>query len=118
MPDPTTPAAPDDYPGGADMDAVARAIAQQLPGWRLARQQVVSDTNAKQAIRGAARGASLEELRKKFLPAGESSDAASDGAGAADAPKANRRSVLIEPEAGGPSKVVDIVDGKVKVVQG
>jgi hypothetical protein len=115
MPD---PANPDPDAGNADIDALARTIAQQLPGWRLARQQVVSDAHAQQAIRGAARGASLEELRKKFLPADEASDSARDGGGSMDAPSGNRRSVLIEPEAGGPSKVIDIVDGKVKMVQG
>jgi hypothetical protein len=115
MPDPTKP---DAAAANADIDALARTIAQQLPGWRLARQQVVSDAHAKQAIRGETRGASLEELRKKFLPADEASDSAGAGGGAMDAPSSNRRSVLIEPEAGGPSKMVDIVDGKVKMVQG
>jgi hypothetical protein len=104
-----------------DGKTIAKAIADDLPGWKLARKRSVADGVAAEAAVGAQPGATLKDLRKKFL--GSEADADSDavtGGGPEDygTLEENRTTVRVEPTDGGPAKVADIVDGKAKIVQG
>jgi hypothetical protein len=96
-------------------DALARAISEQLPGWKLAQKQSIANDDGSRDIRAYTRGPDLKELREKFF----GSDHERDVVDAADEFKeSDRVSVLVEPADGGPVKVADIVKGKVKLVQG
>jgi len=103
-----------------DIEAVAKAVEKQLPGWRLARQQEPAADGSTGIPAGkAVRGVSMDDLRKKYLPSDEASDARARGASEADAPSDGRESVLLEPSDGGPSKVADFdEDGELRIVQG
>lgn len=99
-----------------DADAIAKAVTEQLPGWRLSRTQAVAEDVSLAAAGKLTPGPTIAELRRKFL--GGSSDSA-DSAEESHAPTATRiKSVLIEPEDGGPSKVADLIEGKLTIVQG
>ena len=114
-PKPTTGSGSGDDGG---LEDIARAVAEQLPGWQLARKQPVADAATGRSIRNATPGVTLKELRRKFLPGDEVSDAVEGGVLSEPAPGSARKSVLVEPKDGGPAKVADIVGGKVKLVQG
>ena len=102
-----------------DADAIAQAIAKDLPGFKLAEQSPVAHDAASAALEAecAEHGPSIQQLRRKFL--GDSADstesAAPDDYGAFES---NRVSVRVEPKKGGPTKTADIKGGKVKIVQG
>ena len=103
-----------------DVERIASEVAKQLPGWHLAKQP---DNSSMDSVRSHAtsRGATLEDLRRKFLPADEAADnAAAAGADAAAAPEAqpDRVTILVEQDSGGAAKVADVVGGQVKLVQG
>lgn len=100
-----------------DGDAIAKAIARDLPGWKLAKPDPVADAAAADAVANAQPGTNLDLLRRKFLGA----DAADSGGGGADdygQLEGNRTTVQVEPDDGGPEKTADIVGGQVKIVQG
>jgi hypothetical protein len=99
-----------------DAAAIAKAVTEQLPGWKLSRTQAVAEDAAVGAAARLTPGPTIAELRRKFL--GDAADGA-DSVEAGAAPSATRiKSVLIEPEDGGPAKVADFVDGKLTIVQG
>lgn len=102
-----------------DGEAIARAIANDLPGWDLVRKSNISDEAASQAVKSAQEGATIGDLRRKFLRI--DTDAQSDGDYGPEhfgtfEPK--RTTVLVEPKEGGPSKVADVKNGKATIVQG
>jgi len=47
-------------------DALARAISEQLPGWKLAQKQSIANDDGSRDIRADTRGPDLKELREKF----------------------------------------------------
>jgi hypothetical protein len=102
-----------------DADAIAQAIAKDLPGFRLAKQAPVAHDAVAGTLEAECEehGPSLKQLRRKFL--GDAADAqesaAPDDYGAFES---NRVSVRVEPKKGGPEKTVDIKGGKAKIVQG
>ena len=101
-----------------DADAIAQAIAKDLPGFKLAQPAPVAhDAAGALEAECEEHGPSIQQLRKKFL--GDSADAAESAApddyGAFES---NRVSVRVEPKKGGPTKTADIKGGKVKIVQG
>src|SRR5690242_16563366 len=89
-----------------DGAAIAKAIADDLPGWKLARtRKVVDDALASAVSAAAVPGATLSDLRRKFL--GADADAVADAAGVAGADdygtlKKQRTTVQVEPDDGGP----------------
>lgn len=63
-----------------DGDAIARAIANGLPGWTLSRQRAIADDVAAEAAAVAAPGVTIKTLRAKFLGPDTDSDADSSAA--------------------------------------
>jgi hypothetical protein len=61
-------------------------------------------------------GPSLEQLRRKFLQGSGDADAAA--ASPVEFADPDAKTVLVQPESGGPAKTADIRRGKVTIVQG
>jgi hypothetical protein len=102
-----------------DAEAIAQAIAKDLPGFKLATKAAVVHDAVTGTLEAECEehGPSLKQLRRKFL--GDSADAAEstapDDYGAFES---SRVSVRVEPKEGGPTKTADIKGGKAKIVQG
>ncbi len=106
-----------------DGEAIARAIANELPGWtRAVKRDDTDDASESAAAATAEPGASLADLRRKFLGQVGDADLAEDSLDAAPddfgAPMKGRATVTVRPKDGGPEKTVDIVGNKVTIVQG
>jgi hypothetical protein len=106
-----------------DGEAIARAIAADLPGWtRAVKRDDSDDADEAAASVNAEPGASLADLRRKFLGAAGAADSTEDSASAEPddfgAPMRGRSTVKVRPKDGGPEKTVDIVGGKATIVQG
>lgn len=96
-----------------DGDAIAKAIAADLPGWKqVQRKPAAHDTSTAES------GPSLADLRRKFLGADAAADGVADGTDDYGSTNQRRKTVTVQPEQGGPTKTADIVNGKVKIVQG
>lgn len=109
-------------PFDPDGEDIAKAISKSLPGWKLARQEDAGDVPRTKPIQSDS-GASLKDLRKKFLggmiDSASVADSAADGIEDYGSLKKTRRTVRVEPTDGGPSKVADIdEDGEARIVQG
>ncbi len=109
-------------PRDPDGKEIAKAISDSLPGWKLASNPTDADVESSTKPEKADRGASLKDLRKKFLgkTSDSDSDADADSESAEDygSLKKSRRTVRVEPTEGGPSKVADIDDDEARIVQG
>ena len=120
-----------DGDGASDAAALESALKEQMPGWKLARTPPLAQSTTDRASR-AAKGASVDDLRRKFLGGAGGADAASDlkrkflGSDDADAsddnahypPPDDRRVFRIEPVDGGPPQVAEMRNGKIKLVSG
>jgi hypothetical protein len=119
MPKPTKPPKDTDATSRADsMEMLASEVKKQLPGWRIAREESAADLQNSKGSPLTVRGATLGELRRKYLPAGDQD--AVDSVTPADymKPASGKQSFRVEPEGGGPSKVADLDKGQIKLVQG
>ena len=118
MPKTKKPTSNQSIPGQARQSA-ADLVAKQLPGWRIDDEQV-SNTDAlyKDIRLNADTGATVADLERKFLGKTRNDTATDAGIAKVAKTKKTSTSVRVKPDDGGPSKVADIVGGKVKIVQG
>jgi hypothetical protein len=98
---------------GAD---IAKSIAADLPGWTRASRKRVADEYS--AIGHAAQGATLADLRRKFLGADATSDGPRAQADDFGSPSKGRTTISVQPQEGGPVKTADFANGRTKIVQG
>ena len=105
--------------GGAN--AVLQAVAEQMPGWKLAgpvrRTAVIAATD--DARHNVETGVSLADLRRKFFGTAATDSADADAVDEQyQAREADVAVFRIEPIGGGPSRVAELRAGKVQVVSG
>jgi hypothetical protein len=105
-----------DTDDSSDSGEVAKAVEEQLPGWKLARPAAHDDAGRNALPRRVAQGASIDDLRRKFLG---SADGAHDvDSGDYPALDENVRVFRVEPVGGGPARVAELRGGKIKLVSG
>ena len=99
------------------MVSVKKLLQEQMPGWDIAEpNHSIEDTVFDSSPNAAHRGVTLEELQRKF---GGSHDNAVDNAPDGMFKGESKIKVIkVKPKGGGDSKVADIIDGKISIVQG
>jgi hypothetical protein len=103
--------------GEAGVDSVGRAVREQMPGWRLAKTKPKPHviTHDDEGTGEAQSGATLADLRRKFLGQVDASDSTGESY---SEPEAGITVFRIEPVSGGPARVAELRDGKIRVVSG
>lgn len=97
-------------------DALAAAVANQMPGWKMVGTSKVDSAAAAASGKAAEQGVDLAALRKKFL--GSSAPPRSKlHPSSATPPK--RTVFKVAPTDGGPAQVAEMRgDGKIRIVTG
>jgi hypothetical protein len=100
-------------------DALASAVSEQMPGWKLVPSSSGADAlEAPEGGSGAQQGADIETLRRKFL--GEDGGAVDNTSTAGVAARVREQVEVfkVEPTAGGPVRVAERRNGKIRIVSG
>jgi hypothetical protein len=99
---------------------IARAVKAQLPGWRIMTPDMPTHDAVRGAIKSVASGASIEDLKKRYLGGSSAVDVKSPKVVIERFSSSRRgsKSLRVQPKQGGPAKTADFVGGKIEIVQG
>lgn len=101
-----------------DIAKLDEVIRSSLPGWKLSTSHLEKSASLMNNGASVKPPVNLEQLRKKFLGTPNTPTASKKTMSTKESVVIPRRTVRIEPQVGGPSKVADMVAGKITIVQG